>query len=154
MEGIGLGYRALAAAAITVAVEDLNATHRKVKWWHRMEKWGILKKYIYRHIARQEERRRLHESKQMERVKQGKKPTTFVANYDKITLTPDESSSVSFFDSNNAARQLYYGCLDLEETPARIQQKKDFVKENARVLSAKIGGYRSHAQRKIKDEAR
>ena len=146
-------YKNLAAAVVRLAVEDLNATHRKVRWWHRMEKWGLLKKYVYREIDRQEERRAAHERKQIERIKQGKKPTTFVVNYDKITLTPDEASALSFFDGDNAARKLYYGVLDLDETPARVMQKRDFVKENARTLSAKIGGYRSHAQRKIKDEA-
>ena len=146
-------YKALAAAVVRLAVEDLNSTHRKVRWWHRMEKWGILKAYVTRQIMRQEERRDAHEAKQIERIKQGKKPTAFDPNYDKITLTTNESSAVTFFDGDTATRQLYYGMLDLDETPSRVRQKKDFVKENARELSAKIGAYRSHAQRKIKDEA-
>ena len=146
-------YRSLAAAVVRMAVEDLNAAHRKVKWWHRMEKWGILKGYVVRQIMRQDERRKAHEEKQIEKIKQGKKPTAFNPNYDKITLTPDEASAASFFDEDSAARQLYYGCLDLDETPGKVAQKRNFVRENARGLSAKIGGYRSHAQRKIKDEA-
>ena len=128
------GYKALAAAVVRASVEDLEVVYKKVRHWDKLDKQGKLKEYVEEEVEKQASR--------------------VAKNYERITITLDESSSVSFFDSNNAARQLYYGCLDLEETPARIQQKKDFVKENARVLSAKIGGYRSHAQRKIKDEAR
>ena len=71
MEGIDLGYRALAAAVIKVAVEDLDVAHRMVRIWDEKHRKGTLKDCVQKNTE-----------------KQSTAP---------ITLTQEDQSAIKFF---------------------------------------------------------
>ena len=154
-----MSHKALAAAVVSAAVEDLGAAHRKVRIWHELEEKGGLREFVRKEIDKQEARRQEWERKQDEKAakakKEGKhfKTSTFVPNYSKITLSHDEAKVAEFFEEDNSMRHLYYGLLDIDGTPAKIMEQKTYIDENKRRIEASMRGYVSLAQRKIKEEA-
>ena len=128
MEGIDLGYRALAAAAIKVAVEDLDVAHRKIRIWDEKHRKGTLKDYVQKNTEKQ--------------------------NYTPITLTQEDQSAIKFFDPADKAHQLYlyFEMLDIEHVPRAVQEQIDYISANRDRLEAIIRGYRVQATRKKNDE--
>ena len=126
MEGIDLGYRALAAAVIKVAVEDLDVAHRKVRIWDEKHRKGTLKDYVQKITE-----------------KQSTAP---------ITLTQEDQSAIKFFDPADKAHQLYFGMLNVEHVPRAVQEQIDYISANRDRLEAVIRGYRVQATRKKNDE--
>ena len=122
MEGIDLGYRALAAAVIKVAVEDLDAAHKKVRIWDEKHRKGTLKDYVQKITE-----------------KQSTAP---------ITLTQEDQSAIKFFDPADKAHQLYFGMLNVEHVPRAVQEQVDYISANRDRLEAVIRGYRVQATRK------
>ena len=126
MEGIDLGYRALAAAVIKRAVEDLDAAHKKVRIWDEKHRKGTLKDYVQKITE-----------------KQSTAP---------ITLTQEDQSAIKFFDPADKAHQLYFGMLNVEHVPRAVQEQIDYISANRDRLEAVIRGYRVQATRKKNDE--
>ena len=97
---------------IKLAVEDLDAAHKKVRIWDEKHRKGTLKDYVQKNTGKQ--------------------------NCTPITLTQEDQSAIKFFDPADKAHQLYFGMLDMEDVPAVIQKQRDFVKENRKSLEDKI----------------
>lgn len=126
MEGIDLGYRALAAAVIKLAVEDLDAAHKKVRIWDEKHRKGTLKDYVQKNTGKQ--------------------------NCTPITLTQEDQSAIKLFDPASKAHQLYFEMLDIECIPKVVQEQIDYISANRDRLEAVMRGYRAQATRKKNDE--
>lgn len=118
--------KGLAAAVIKLAVEDLDAAHRKVNIWDEKHRKGTLKDYVQKNTGKQ--------------------------NDTPITLTKEDQSAIKFFDPASKAHQLYFEMLDIEYVPRAVQEQIDYISANRDRLEAIIRGYRVQATRKKNDE--
>lgn len=144
MDGIDLGYRALAAAAIKVAVEDLDVAHRKVRIWYEEDKKGTLKEFVFRTIAESQKKRALL----------GKPPTKFSPDLNKITLAEYEMTAAPFFKPDSKMGNLLFELVDLDiaAVPRDVAEQRDFVLQNHGALAQKICAFRASETKQSKDK--
>ena len=128
------GYKALAAAVVRASVEDLEVVYKKVRHWDKLDKQGKLKEYVEEEVEKQASR--------------------VAKNYERITITLDDKTAVDFFKDDSKIGDMFCSIIDIDidGLPREVVRQRDFVRENASQLEAKIRAFRSWAQRKIKDE--
>ena len=154
-----MSHKAIAAAVVRLAAEDLVAAYKKVRIWHELEKKGRLRDFVRKEVDRQEVQRQEWEKKQVEKAaiaeKEGRgfKRSTFTPNYSKILLNHDEASAAGFFEEGASTIQLYYGLLDIDGTPAKIMEQKRYIDKNKERLESSMRGYASWAKRQYSDAA-
>ena len=129
------GYKALAAAVVRTAAEDLQEVYKKVRHWDELDKKGKLKEFVEKEVEKQASR--------------------VAKNYERITITIDDKTTTDFFTDDSKIGDMFCSIIDIdiEGLPREVVRQRDFVKQNAPQLEAKIRAFRSWAQRKIKEEA-
>ena len=129
------GYKALAAAVVRTAAEDLQEVYKKVRHWEGLDKKGELKEYVEKEVE------------EAAKVRQ--------KNQERITMTLDDKTAVDFFKDDSKIGDMFCSIIDIdiEGLPREVIKQRDFVKQNSSQLEAKIRAFRSWAQRKIKEEA-
>lgn len=130
------GYRALAASVVLLAVEDLDAAHRKVCIWREKERDLSLRRFVATTMGQQ-------------RGKRGEKHPL-----DAIQISPDEASAIDFFATNSKNRGLMLAMVDMDtvELPKSITDKLDFLAAHRGRLTARIKTYRALATKAEKTE--
>ena len=129
------GYKALAAAVVRAAVEDLGTVYNKVRHWEELDNKGKLKEYVEKEVKKQADK--------------------VAKNYERVTITFEDKTAVDFFKDDSRMGDMFCSIIDIdiEGLPREVVRQRDFVKKNASHLEAKIRAFRSWAQRKIKEEA-
>ena len=116
-----------------MAVEDLDEAYKKVKNWNDLDKAGKLKDYVEEVVRKQ--------AKRVAKI------------YSEISFTQTDISAVEFFNVEGEVHQLYFGMLGLDGLPREIVEQVEYIKQNRDAVEAKIRGFRTHATRKLTDEA-
>ena len=124
---VSSGHKALAAAVVRMAVEDLQGAYNKVKKWDELESEGKLRDYV------------------KSKVEKGR--------IDDVSLTQDELSAIGFFKPESDGQQLYFSMLDIDGVPEFIVKQRDYLVQSGANLEAKIQYYRRHIAREKKDAA-